>query len=359
MRPPLAGRATRRYDARMLALLLAVSPAALAQDPPRAQEQPAVADERRALWAKAREAMQPYDVTIPGTSVRFTMLPVPGGVYRMGSPEDEAGRRADEGPQRLVAVDPFWMGKCEVTWDEYEQWASSLEVKRRVEQYESTPADVAADAVSRPTPPYTDMTFGMGKEGHPAICMTQHAATKYCEWLSAKLGSFHRLPTEAEWEWACRGGTTTRWSFGDDEAALDEHAWHKGNSDGHYQKVGSKAPNAWGLHDMHGNVSEWCLDRMAPYAASDDLLENPWVECEGEYSHVVRGGSFKERGPRLRSAARRGSSTEWKMRDPQLPQSIWYFTDAQFNGFRVVRPYVEPSPQGRERYRSRVVDHGR
>lgn len=320
---------------------------------------PAVDPGRQALWAKAKAEMQPYEVAIPGTAVRFTMLPIPGGVYRMGSPDDEAGRRGDEGPQRWVAVDPFWMGRCEVTWDEYEQWASSLEVKRRATDYAATKADGEADAVSRPTPPYVDMTFGMGKEGFPAICMTQHAATKYCEWLSRKLDAFYRLPSEAEWEWACRAGTTTPYSFGADEKDLDAHAWHKGNAEGHYHEVGRKQSNPWGLHDMHGNVSEWCLDQMAPYVAGDGLLVAPLVRGDDEYPKAVRGGSWKERAPRLRSAARRGSSTEWKMRDPQIPQSIWYFTDAQFNGFRLLRPFVTPTAAELELYRSNVVDQGR
>ncbi|MEZ5964635.1 MAG: formylglycine-generating enzyme family protein [Planctomycetota bacterium] len=327
------------------------------QDAPAAPA-PTVDAARQAMWDEAKAKMKPYEVVVPGTEVRFTMLPIAGGVYRMGSPDDEAGRRGDEGPQRWVAVDPFWLGKCEVTWDEYEQWASSLEVKRRSADYEASKADSEADAVSRPTPPYVDMTFGMGKEGYPAIGMTQHAAIKYCEWLSSKLGNFHRLPSEAEWEWACRAGTTTPYGFGDGED-IDEYAWHRGNSDGHYHQVGKKKPNPWGLHDMHGNVSEWCLDQMAPYAAAEGLLVSPLVRGEDEYPQVVRGGSWKERASRLRSAARRGSSSEWKMRDPQIPQSIWYFTDAQFNGFRVLRPYLEPTAADRQKYGSHVVDQGR
>src|SRR5690606_985002 len=315
---------------------------------------------RAALWERARKEMKPYEVVIPGTDVRFTMVPIPGGIYLRGSPEGEEARRVDEGPQHWVAVDPFWMGRCEVTWDEYELWAASLEKRRRPEGYEATADDQRADAISRPTPPYTDMTFGMGKEGgYPAICMTLHAAQTYCDWLSAKLGRFYRLPTEAEWEWACRAGSTTAYSFGDDPALLDEYAWHRGNSDGAYHKVGQKKPNAWGLHDMHGNVSEWCLDQFQPYEAREGLAVNPFVPAVEEYPVVVRGGSWKERAPRLRSAARRGSDPEWKARDPQLPQSIWYFTDAQFNGFRVVRPFVEPPKDEQERYRSKVVDPGR
>ena len=297
--------------------------------------------------AASATEMRPYTEHIPGTDVSFEMVPIPGGTFLMGSPETEANRSEDEGPQHRVKIDPFWMGKFEVTWDEYEIWNFSLDVQRRqLRGIEPTERDKLADAVTRPTKPYTDMTFGMGKEGYPAICMTQLAAKKYCEWLSAKTGRFYRLPTEAEWEYACRAGTTTAYSFGDDPGRLDEFAWYYDNSDGQYQKVGQKKPNPWGLHDMHGNVAEWCLDQYDPafYAkcAEQPLTDNPLRRPSRLYPRVVRGGSWDDDPELLRSAARRGSTPDWKMQDPQIPQSIWYHTDAIFVGFRVVRPLVEP-----------------
>ena len=181
------------------------------------------------------------------------------------------------------------------------------------------------------------MTFGMGKERRPATGMSHLAARTYCEWLSARTGRPYRLATEAEWEFACRAGSTTAWSFGDDAAAIDRFAWHKGNSDGRYHEVGTKEPNAWGLCDMHGNVAEWVLDQYAPYAPADGVVEAPLVPPAKQYPCVVRGGSWNHGAEWHRSAARLGSGPMWNQRDPQLPQSVWYLTDASFVGFRVVR----------------------
>jgi formylglycine-generating enzyme required for sulfatase activity len=197
------------------------------------------------------------------------------------------------------------------------------------------------------------MTFGMGKLGYPAICMTQLAAKKYCEWLSAKTGRYYRLPTEAEWEYACRAGTNTAYYFGDDPEALEEHAWYYDNSEDAYHKVGQKKPNPWGLYDMHGNVAEWCVDQYVPdfYAQFDDKpADNPVAVATTLEPRVVRGGSWFDDPELLRSAARRGSNADWKIQDPQLPQSIWYYTDATFVGFRIVRPLVEPTAEEKVKY---------
>jgi formylglycine-generating enzyme required for sulfatase activity len=277
-------------------------------------------------------------------------VPIPGGEFLMGSPSGEKGRKPDEGPQHKVKISPFWMGQCEVTWNEYELFMYPDEEKRtRATIATDSSGDNLADAITHPSKPYVEMSFGMGKEGFPAISMTQHAANKYCQWLSAKTGDFYRLPTEAEWEYACRAGTTTPYFFGKDAKQLGDYAWYEQNSDFKYQKVGKKKPNPWGLYDMYGNVTEWVLDQYDPdfykQCGARGVVTDAWNKATQPYPHSVRGGSWDDEAPMCRSAARRGSDRAWKMTDPQLPKSVWYFSDAQFVGFRIVRPLKVPPPE--------------
>ena len=293
---------------------------------------------------KTAAEMKPYTQRIADTDVTFDMVPIPAGKFTMGSPATEPKRADDEGPQHEVEIAPFWMGKYEVTWDEYEVFMFQLDIARRkIEKRTPDKADLLADACAKPTKPYTDMTFGMGKEGHPVICMTQYAMARYCEWLSAKTGQYYRLPTEAEWEYACRAGTKTAYYFGDDPAQLDDYAWHYENSNEKYQPVGKKKPNPWGLYDMHGNVAEFCLDQHDPEFYAKSPKKNPLNGPKTTEPCVVRGGSWDDDPELLRSAARVASTPDWKQQDPQIPQSIWYYTDATFVGFRIVRPLEVPS----------------
>jgi formylglycine-generating enzyme required for sulfatase activity len=305
--------------------------------------------------AKTEKEMQPYKQFISGTDVDFDMVPIPGGVFTMGSPASEKGHKPDEGPQYEAKIEPFWMGKYEVRWDEYDIWSFNLDIQRRkVLREKEGPHDPAADAVTRPTKPYTDMTFDMGHDGFPAICMTQVAAKMYCKWLSAKTGHYYRLPTEAEWEYACRAGTKTAYSFGDDATKMGDYAWYETNAKEKYHKVGLKKPNPWGLYDMHGNVAEWTLDQYnadfyAQMAKKPQPVFEPLAPPTKVYGRVVRGGSWDEEAPQARSAAREFSILEWKIQDPQIPQSIWYFTDAKHVGFRVIRPLRVPDQAERDR----------
>ena len=307
------------------------------------------------LKLKDESEMKPYTNAIPGTGVRYVMVPIPGGEFVMGSPDPEKARKPDEGPQHKVKIAPFWMGQCEVTWNEYELFMYPDEERRtRATMPTDAAGDKLADIVTHPSKPYVEMSFGMGKDGYPAISMTQHAANKYCKWLSAKTGQFYRLPTEAEWEYACRAGTTTAYFFGDEPGKLAEYGWFEQNSDFKYQKVGKKKPNPWGLYDICGNVVEWVLDQYNPdfykeCGANPEIAE-PWSKATKPYPHSVRGGSWDDEVTMCRSAARRGSDRSWKMQDPQLPKSIWYFSDAQFVGFRIVRPLKVPPPEVMQKY---------
>jgi formylglycine-generating enzyme required for sulfatase activity len=310
---------------------------------------------------KTESEMKAYTNTIPGTKVSYAMMPIPGGEFTMGSPASEPDRKPDEGPQHKVKISPFWMGRCEVTWNEYELFMyPDEELRTRTTIPTDAAGDKLADAVTHPSKPYVEMSFGMGKEGYPAIAMTHHAANKYCQWLSAKTGEFYRLPTEAEWEYACRAATTTTYFWGDDPAKLPEYAWYEQNSDFKYQKVGKKKPNPWGLYDMYGNVVEWVLDQYDPnyyqQCASSSPVVEPWNKATKPYPLAVRGGSWDDEAKMCRSAARRGSDRAWKMQDPQLPKSIWYFSDAQWIGFRIIRPLKVPPPDQMQKYWSSGVE---
>ena len=281
-----------------------------------------------------------YKVTIPNTTVTYGMAPIPAGEFSMGS--TAAGAKPDEQPVHKVKVDAFWMQTHEITWDSYLMFMFADQAHER-----DTP-DALVDALSRPTAPHLEMSFGRGNNGFPAISMTQNAANKYAEWLSAKTGEYYRLPTEAEWEYACRAGGDGR------PEPLDDYAWFKKNSpqgaftSGTYHTIGTKKPNAWGLYDVLGNVMEWTLDQYAPYTA--EAQQNPLVRATKSYPHAVRGGSWNDDASRVTCTARVASEAAWKRQDPQLPKSVWYMTDAQWLGFRLVRPATLPSAE--EMYRA-------
>ena len=296
-----------------------------------------------------------YIQEIPGTKVTFSMAPIAGGTFVMGSPETEENREEDEGPQFKVNIEPFWMGVHEVTFQEYHIY--------RKKELDLAPAGQEdswdAEAITRPSPPYEDPTFGMGKEDFPAVSMTQLAALQYCKWLSDKTGIFYRLPTEAEWEYACRAGTKTAYFFGDDPEEGEDYVWHYDNSSEKYHKVGSKKPNPWGLYDMHGNVSEWTLDQYQKefYLQFKDTSEvtNPWAEPTKLHPRTVKGGSWDDSIEDHRSASRIRSSMRWKERDPQVPKSLWWNTDSPFVGFRIIRPKNQPSAEEVEAFWEQVL----
>ena len=293
------------------------------------------------LNSYAQDDFKTYNQPVQGTSVNFKMVPIPAGRFKMGSPETEPGHQADESPQKEVSVSAFWMAALETTHDEFGAFWNDQTVT----------INSTVDAVTRPTSQYIDLSWGMGKDGgFPVNSMSQNAALMYCRWLYKKTGIFYRLPTEAEWEYACRAGSSTVYPWGDDPKELNKYAWNKSNSKNKYQKTGALQPNAWGLYDMLGNVAEWTLDQYdAQYLSKlSDPSQDPIIPPGSRYPKTVKGGSYLDGPEQLRPSSRASSDPSWNKRDPQFPKSRWWLTDAAFVGFRVVRPLKQPSPQEAE-----------
>jgi len=296
------------------------------------------------IFAQSRDtSFSAYEQTIPGSSIKFKMVPIKSGSFSMGSPLSEKGRDMDEGPQKTFSISPFWMGAYEVTYDEYNTFF----------QDEAFSQNTDMDAVTRPSSPYIDFTLSMGKEGgYPANSMQQYGALMYCRWLYKKTGVFFRLPTEAEWEYACRAGSSSTYFFGNNEEQLDQYAWYSKNSGNKYHRVGELKPNAWGLYDILGNLGEWTLDQYEEnyFQQMKDLSADPLVLPTKRHPRTVKGGTYKDDAKEVRPANRRPSDLVWNRRDPQIPKSKWWNADAPFIGFRIIRPVKQPTPVEAEKF---------
>lgn len=293
-------------------------------------------------------AFSEYEQKLPGSTLQFKMVPIKSGNFMMGSATTEKGRLPNEGPQKKISIDAFWMSAHEVTRDLFDVFLKD----------ESTSLNSDVDAITRPSPQYVDLSWGMGKTGgYPANSMSQYACIMYCRWLYQKTGIFYRLPTEAEWEYACRAGSNTMYYFGDDAKNLDIYAWYKDNSDDKFQKVGQKLPNAWGLFDMLGNVMEWTLDHYIENRYESIAEKNPIVAANtAKYAKAIRGGGFVDDIEGLRIAKRIKSDPIWNRRDPQIPRSKWWLTDARSVGFRIIRPLEQPTKEKAEEFFNQYLD---
>jgi formylglycine-generating enzyme required for sulfatase activity len=295
---------------------------------------------------------------IPGTVVEFEMIAISGGTFSMGSPESEAYRDIDEGPQRKIKITSFWITQHEVTWDEYDAFYNQMKSEGRTDdQYKYISNASNIDAATGPTPAYGNPDQGWGKGKRPAITMTHYAAQKYCEWLSRITGKKYRLPTEAEWEYACRGQTQSAyffsgnpeqytaqriWNqiFGADTANINSHVIYAENSNGKTHELQRVNSNPFGLMHMLGNVKEFCADWYASdsYARypKDKVITDPKGPESGS-EHVIRGGSYKSDAADLRVANRDHTRRDaWLITDPQIPKSLWWYSDCNDVGFRVV-----------------------
>ncbi|MCA9734029.1 MAG: SUMF1/EgtB/PvdO family nonheme iron enzyme [Deferribacteres bacterium] len=304
------------------------------------------------------DSFQSFTEKIPGTKVTFNMIAIPGGVFTIGSPENESGRNRDEGPQRRVRVDSIWMGEVEVSWQEFDTYYRATARAGRTEDQIAADGK-PVDAISGPTPAYGDPSQGWGRGKRPAITMTFYAAQQYCRWLSEKTGKHYRLPTEAEWEYACRAGTENPYffpgqpdEFGNkhwlarifgSDTTINSYVIYENNSRGRTSDGQHVKSNAFGLKNMLGNVKEFCsdwyeADIYANYSA-DAITQNPSGPKSGD-EHVVRGGSYKSSAKDVRAATREKTNTvSWMRTDPQLPKSLWWYSDNAEVGFRVVCEY--------------------
>jgi formylglycine-generating enzyme required for sulfatase activity len=264
-----------------------------------------------ALPAAFTSAAQPTRTEkIPDTTVQFEMVEIPAGKMEIQI------EKVDTAP-RTVELKKFWIGKHEVTWDEFDIFAFSLDLSEEEKQKDDALPDKALR--TRPSKPYSAPDHGFGHQGYAAISMTKKSAERYCDWLSKKTGKKLRLPTEEEWEYACRAGQPHKQLAGDE---LDKVAWHKDNSiedthpDGKPHPVGKKAPNEWGLYDILGNVLEWVQ-------TSDGKA-------------IARGGSWDNSPSMINCGKRFTQTAKWNVTDPQDPKSTWWLSDGKFVGFRVV-----------------------
>ncbi len=280
-----------------------------------------------------------YSEKIPNSDLSIEMIFIQGGEYSMGNKNSNVNTQ----------ISSFWMSKYEITWEIYNLFME-FDQSNKLE-YIIDGDTIKVDGISKPTTPYTDMTFGMGYEGFPAVNMTHFAASKFCKWLSLITGNYYRLPTEAEWEYACRSGTSSDYYYGDDISLIDEYSWNKNNSDNSYQRVGQKIPNKWGLHDMLGNVSEWVADSYDDNIfKSKKLKKDPFIFSESKYPKVYRGGSWNDEPSSLLTHKRFYSDNSLQKRDPQIPKSQWWNTDAPNIGFRIVRVNKDDSESRRNMF---------
>ncbi|HEX6926967.1 MAG TPA: formylglycine-generating enzyme family protein [Longimicrobiaceae bacterium] len=244
--------------------------------------------------ANSQWSGQPYTESVPGTTVGLEMVPIPGGTVEVETPR---------GTQR-VEIAPFYMSRVEVPWDVFDVWVFALDEGTQVA------TGKGEEAVSRPSRPYVLPGRNWGHDGMPALAMTPHAATVFANWLSEKTGHTYRLPTQAEWIYACRANQ-------EEPADLEAVAWYFQNANDRTHPGGSKEANAFGLADMLGNVGEWAIG------------------ADGE--PILMGGSYDDTADQVRCDAGKKQTPAWNATDPQLPKSEWWLADAPFVGLRLVR----------------------
>jgi formylglycine-generating enzyme required for sulfatase activity len=243
---------------------------------------PVKAENAEADGPKTKPVSPGSEPNVPGgmgvtNSIGMKLRLIPAGEFMMGSPATESGRSDNETQHRVTLTKPFYLGVTEVTQEQYQKVMVTNPSKVKGPQ-------------------------------NPVERVNWAEAVEFCGKLSAMpaektAGHVYRLPTEAEWEYACRSGTATAYGFGDDASRLGDYGWFEGNSDSRTHPVGEKKPNAWGLYDMHGNVWEWCQDRYGDYPSGS--ATDPTGATSDLY-RVLRGGCWLYFARGCRSAFRNG-----------------------------------------------------
>ncbi len=286
----------------------------------------------------AQDKPENFELDISQTDLSIQFVGIPAGTLNLGS---KKSKEDDEEPRKEVEISAFWMSSHEITHDLFMVYRDP-----QVDLDED--GNPRVDGITRPSAPYEDPVFGMGKFGFPAAGMTQFGALQFCRWLSEKTGEFYRLPTEAEWEYACKAGEQDApYFFGKKKKQLSQYAWYEKNSEDRFHEVGKLKPNPWGLYDILGNVAEWTLDQYQEdaYNQWQNGVADPWIKPTALHPRSVRGGSFRDEPEDLRSANRIESTLDWKKRDPQIPKSFWWNTDSPFVGFRIIKPVEQPTQE--------------
>ena len=247
------------------------------------------------------------------------MVKVPAGSVEM--PVVGADGQLDPSKKQTVQIKPFWMGKTELPWEFFDSWRLEQDLsKLEREQRNAEESGYPAATWSRPSLPYSNPDYGFGHDGYATISIHPQGAAVFCKWLSSVTGKKYRLPTEAEWEYACLAGAAVPAT----RAELEKIAWFDANTENMdtaefaAQPIGKKPANAFGLHDMLGNVGEWV------------------VGIDGQ--HALKGGGFESTYKDLTPSFRIPMDPNvFQIRDPQLPKSVWWLSDGKMAGFRIVR----------------------
>ncbi len=245
--------------------------------------------------AAAGTKLQPFTETLPGSVVKINMVPIPGGTVKIGT--------------QVITVKPFYMARTETPWEAFDVFLASGPSSRPYDQTEFPP-----DAIARPSKSYILPDLGWGHNGYPVINVSFTSVQMFGRWMASATKKKYRLPTQAEWELACRAGAVGPWKI--NKVQADKSAWWAGNAERLTHPVGKKLPNKYGLYDMLGNVGEWATDP--------------------EGKPVLCGGTFKDGLAGLAPTTTRRWSPKWQETDPQIPKSRWWLSDGNFCGFRMV-----------------------